>query len=124
MNLNNQPVKPVRVPPTRFDRVLDLVALFLIVLLWVLTIKFYIDAPEKVPTGYGTHEKGGRTHLDAEHEDQSESRGETGETGGNERDEREQWGAVTGYERFDRHFRGSTGGRVGEYRNVRVLGEV
>ena len=52
MNLNNQPVKPVRVPPTRFDRVLDLVALFLIVLLWVLTIKFYIDAPEKVPTGF------------------------------------------------------------------------
>ena len=52
MKLNNQPVKPVRVPPTRFDRVLDLVALFLIVLLWVLTIKFYIDAPEKVPTGF------------------------------------------------------------------------
>lgn len=52
MKLNNQPVKPVRVPPTRFDRVLDLAALFLIVLLWVLTIKFYIDAPEKVPTGF------------------------------------------------------------------------
>ena len=52
MNLNNQPVKPVRVPPTRFDRVLDLVALFLVVLLWVLTLKFYIDAPEKVPTGF------------------------------------------------------------------------
>ena len=52
MKLNNQPVKPVCVPPTRFDRVLDLVALFLIVLLWVLTIKFYIDAPEKVPTGF------------------------------------------------------------------------
>lgn len=52
MKLNNQPVKPVRVPPTRFDRVLDLVALFLVVLLWVLTIKFYIDAPEKVPTGF------------------------------------------------------------------------
>ena len=52
MKLNNQPVKPVRVPPTRFDRVLDLVALFLIVLLWVLTIKFYIDAPEIVPTGF------------------------------------------------------------------------
>ena len=52
MKLNNQPVKPVRVPPTRFDRVLDLVALFLIVLLWVLTLKFYIDAPEKVPTGF------------------------------------------------------------------------
>ena len=52
MKLNNQPVKPVRVPPTRFDRILDLAALFLIVLLWVLTIKFYIDAPEKVPTGF------------------------------------------------------------------------
>ncbi|MBQ4622173.1 MAG: DUF1648 domain-containing protein [Bacteroidaceae bacterium] len=52
MKLNNQPVKPVRVPPTRFDRVLDLVALFLIVLLWVLTIKFYIDAPERVPIGF------------------------------------------------------------------------
>lgn len=52
MKLNNQPVKPVRVPPTRFDRILDLVALFLVVLLWVLTIKFYIDAPEKVPTGF------------------------------------------------------------------------
>ena len=52
MKLNNQPVKPVRVPPTRFDRVLDLVAQFLIVLLWVLAIKFYIDAPEKVPTGF------------------------------------------------------------------------
>ena len=52
MNLNNQPVKPVRVPPTRFDRILDLVSLFLVVLLWVLTIKFYIDAPEKVPTGF------------------------------------------------------------------------
>lgn len=52
MKLSNQPVKPVRVPPTRFDRVLDLAALFLIVLLWVLTIKFYIDAPEKVPTGF------------------------------------------------------------------------
>lgn len=52
MKLNNQPVKPVRVPPTRFDRVLDLAALFLIVLLWVLAIKFYIDAPEKVPTGF------------------------------------------------------------------------
>ena len=52
MKLNNQPVKPVRVPPTRFDRVLDLVALFLVGLLWVLTIKFYIDAPEKVPTGF------------------------------------------------------------------------
>ena len=52
MKLNNQPVKPVRVPPTRFDRVLDLAALFLVVLLWVLTIKFYIDAPEKVPTGF------------------------------------------------------------------------
>ena len=52
MKLNNQPVKPVRVPPTRFDRVLDLVALFLTLLLWVLTIKFYIDAPGKVPTGF------------------------------------------------------------------------
>ena len=52
MKLNNQPVKPVRVPPTRFDRVLDLVAQFLFVLLWVLAIKFYIDAPEKVPTGF------------------------------------------------------------------------
>ena len=52
MKLNNQPVKPVRVPPTRFDRILDLVSLFLVVLLWVLTIKFYIDAPEKVPTGF------------------------------------------------------------------------
>ena len=52
MKLNNQPVKPVRVPPTRFDRVLDLAALFLVVLLWVLTLKFYIDAPEKVPTGF------------------------------------------------------------------------
>lgn len=52
MNLNNQPVKPVRVPPTRFDRILDLVSLFLVGLLWVLTIKFYIDAPEKVPTGF------------------------------------------------------------------------
>jgi uncharacterized membrane protein len=52
MKLNNQPVKPVRVPPTRFDRVLDLAALFLIVILWVLAIKFYIDAPEKVPAGF------------------------------------------------------------------------
>lgn len=52
MKLNNQPVKPVRVPPTRFDRILDLAALFLFVLLWVLTISFFIDAPEKVPTGF------------------------------------------------------------------------
>ncbi|MBR4846339.1 MAG: DUF1648 domain-containing protein [Bacteroidaceae bacterium] len=50
---NNQPVKPVSVPPTRFDRVLDLVALFLIVLLWVLAISFFIDdAPDKIPTGF------------------------------------------------------------------------
>ena len=52
MRQNNQPIKPVRVPPARFDRVLDLVAIILLALLWVLTLKFYIDAPEKVPTGF------------------------------------------------------------------------
>lgn len=52
MKLNNQPVKPVRVPPTRFDRVLDWAALFLIVLLWGLAICFFIEAPEKIPTGF------------------------------------------------------------------------
>ena len=52
MKLNNKVVKPVRVPPTRFDCILDLVALLLIVLLWVLSIYFFIDGPEKVPTGF------------------------------------------------------------------------
>lgn len=52
MNLNNQSVKPVHVPPTRFDRILDFAALFLLILLWTVAIGFYIDAPEKVPTGF------------------------------------------------------------------------
>ena len=52
MRQNNQPVRPVRVPPARFDRVLDLVTLFLLVLLWGVAIRFYIDAPDKVPTGF------------------------------------------------------------------------
>lgn len=52
MKQNNQPVKPVRVPPTRFDRVLDLAAVLLVVLTWALAIGFYIDAPEKVPTSF------------------------------------------------------------------------
>ena len=52
MKLNNKVVKPVRVPPTRFDCILDLVALLLIVLLWLLSIYFFIDGPEKVPTGF------------------------------------------------------------------------
>lgn len=52
MNLNNQSVKPVRVLPTRFDRILDLAALFLLLLMWTLAICFFIDAPEKVPTGF------------------------------------------------------------------------
>ncbi len=52
MKLNNQPVKPVRVPPTLFDRILDLIALFLLLLMWVLAIYFFIDAPDKVPTGF------------------------------------------------------------------------
>ena len=49
---NNQPVKPVSVPPTRFDRVLDLVALFLCILSWALAIGLYLDAPEQIPTGF------------------------------------------------------------------------
>ena len=49
---NNQPVKPVSVPPTRFDRVLDLVVLFLCILSWALAIGLYLDAPEQIPTGF------------------------------------------------------------------------
>lgn len=52
MKNKSKTVKPVFVPPTRFDRVLDLVAIFLLVLLWGLAIAFYIDAPDKVPTGF------------------------------------------------------------------------
>lgn len=52
MKLNNQPVKPVHVPPTLFDRILDLAALLLLLLLWILAVNFFIDAPEKVPTGF------------------------------------------------------------------------
>ncbi|MBR5803504.1 MAG: DUF1648 domain-containing protein [Bacteroidaceae bacterium] len=49
---NNQPVKPVSVPPTRFDCVLDLVVLFLCILSWALAIGLYLDAPEQIPTGF------------------------------------------------------------------------
>ena len=52
MRIINQPVKPVSVPPTRFDRILDLVALFLCILLWALAIGLYLDAPEQIPTGF------------------------------------------------------------------------
>ena len=52
MKTRSRTVKPVYVPPTRFDRVLDFVALFLIVLLWVLAICFFIDAPDVIPTRF------------------------------------------------------------------------
>ena len=52
MKTRSRTVKPVYVPPTRFDRVLDLVALFLNVLLWVLAICFFIDAPDVIPTRF------------------------------------------------------------------------
>ena len=42
----------MRVPPTRFDRVLDLLALFLCILSWALAIGLYSDAPEQIPTGF------------------------------------------------------------------------
>ena len=52
MKTRSRTVKPVYVPPTRFDRVLDWAVLFMIVLLWVLAICFFIDAPDVIPTRF------------------------------------------------------------------------
>ena len=47
--MNKKGVSPVRVAPTRFDRVLDLVGLCLLLFVWSAAIRFYTDAPERVP---------------------------------------------------------------------------
>lgn len=52
MNDNYKAVKPVFVPPTRFYRILDLAVLFLLLLMWILAVRFNVDAPELVPTGF------------------------------------------------------------------------
>lgn len=47
--MNKKGVSPVRVAPSRFDRVLDLVGLCLLLFVWIAAIRFYTDAPERVP---------------------------------------------------------------------------
>lgn len=44
-------VRPVRVAPSRADRVLDLAALALLVFVWVATFRFFTDASGQVPLG-------------------------------------------------------------------------
>lgn len=49
---NNTPVRPVRVPPTHVDRLLELAALFLFVFIWMAVLHFWKNAPAEVPTGF------------------------------------------------------------------------